>query len=459
MTAMTIAAILQFQFGAGQWDRSAFLEVRNDDWDRGAPVVQMPDCIMNANDPSWSDEDLFKNHQEDVYSALVLTNRFAGSCVFSAKMSFDHRMAPSLVVAGPLAKDKKGRAAFRDIYEIVLYEEGLNVWRHLRPNGGKSVIELVTYVKHAFKPKTVYDLKVVVSRMKAYGGRKTTQIEVVADGVKAGFRDENVPTVYHVGLLGSEGRCRFYDFRVEYPDATGLTQGTTVIGPDGQALPKVYRCEKVKNVRDCGGWKTVDGRTVRKGRIVRSAALNASASMDCNPGKATLSEKDKDFLRGTLGIRTDLDLRSDSEVGRLAASPLGPDVRWAHIPGYAYEKILVPQARDAFRREFALLADDANHPVLIHCVGGADRTGTLVFLLNGLLGVREEHLRADWLRTAECFDDWPGPATQNGLDAILKELSGFPGATLREKIEAYACACGVTRAEIERFRKSMLENQ
>jgi len=204
-----------FDFAEGKWERGAFFEARNDDWDRGAPIVQMPDCVMNANDPKWTDEDLYKNHQADVYSSLILTNRFRGNVTFSSKMSFDHRMAPSLVIAGEFAKDAQGRMAFRDHYEIVLFEDGLNVWRHRRPNGGKSEIEKVAYALHAFKKLTPYVLSVEVRRLKAYGGRLTTDIKVVADGVTVGFRDETAPAVYSIGLLGSEGRCRFYDLTVD----------------------------------------------------------------------------------------------------------------------------------------------------------------------------------------------------------------------------------------------------
>ena len=204
-----------FDFAAGKWDRGAFFEARNDDWNRGDPIVQMPDCVMNANDPKWTDEDLFKNHQADVYSSLILTNRFRGDITFSSKMSFDHRMAPSLVIAGEFATDAEGRKAFRDIYEIVLFEDGLNVWRHRRPNGGKSEIEKVAYTSHVFKKRTPYVLTVELKRKKAYGGRLTTDVKVSADGAEVGFRDETVPAVYSVGLLGSEGRCRFYDFTVD----------------------------------------------------------------------------------------------------------------------------------------------------------------------------------------------------------------------------------------------------
>ena len=204
-----------FDFAEGKWDRGAFFEVRNDDWNRGDPIVQMPDCVMNANDPKWTDEDLYKNHQADVYSSLILTNRFRGDVTFSSKMSFDHRMAPSLVIAGEFATDAEGRKAFRDHYEVVLFEDGLNVWRHRRPNGGKPEIEKAAYASHVFKRKTPYVLTVELRRKKAYGGGLTTDVKVSADGTEVGFCDETVPAVYSVGLLGSEGRCRFYDFTVD----------------------------------------------------------------------------------------------------------------------------------------------------------------------------------------------------------------------------------------------------
>ena len=204
-----------FDFSAGKWNRAEFFEARNDDWDRGAPIVQMPDCLMNANDPSWSDEELFKHHQIDVFSSLVLTNRFRGDVTFSSRMSFDHRMAPALVIAGECAKDSQGRTAFRDMYEIVLYDEGLNVWRHRRPSGGKSEIEKVAYAAHGYKKRTQYELQVVVKRRRVHGGRLTTDVEVSSDGVSVGFRDETVPEEFYVGLIGSEGRCRFYDFKVD----------------------------------------------------------------------------------------------------------------------------------------------------------------------------------------------------------------------------------------------------
>ena len=139
-----------FDFSEGRWDRGAFFEARNNDLGRGSPIVQMPDCIMNANDPAWSDDELFKNHQADVFSSLILTNRFRGNVAFSSRMSFDHRMAPALVVAGDFETDSQGRTAFLGMYEIVLFEDGINVWRHRRRSGEKAEIEKVAYARHKF---------------------------------------------------------------------------------------------------------------------------------------------------------------------------------------------------------------------------------------------------------------------------------------------------------------------
>ena len=287
-------------FSDGQWNRREFFEVRNDDWDRGAPVVQKPDCIMNANNPSWSDEELFKHHQIDVFSSLVLTNRFRGDVTFSSRMSFDHRMAPALVIAGELGADSQGRLAFRDIYEIVLFDEGLNVWRHRRPNGGKSEIEKVAYAKHGYKKHTQYELQVVVKRKRSHGGRLTTDVEVSSDGVSVGFRDETVPEVFRIGLIGSEGRCRFYDFR--YDDAAaapgpsnapglsfGLPFTSGAVLQRGRPIPVWGRAKPGEKVRVTYGGASATA-TADKSGAWRANLPSLPASAVPRPLSATTAE-------------------------------------------------------------------------------------------------------------------------------------------------------------------------
>ena len=97
---------------------------------------------------------------------------------------------------------------------------------------------------------------------------------------------------------------------------------------------------RVGNMRDLGGWRTTDGRRVRQGMIYRGQALNDNSVNGERRGRNRLMVEDVDYLKGTLGVKTELDLRSPREIADLAASPLG-DVHPAFL--------------DALRRHFRRL--------------------------------------------------------------------------------------------------------
>lgn len=93
--------------------------------------------------------------------------------------------------------------------------------------------------------------------------------------------------------------------------------------------------------------------------------------------------------------------------------------------------------------------------IYFHCAKGADRTGTLAFLLEGLLGVKESDIAKDYELTsffelrARNGSDYRGLA-----DAVDKKLSG---STLCAKCEDYFLRHGATMDQIEEFRTIMLE--
>ena len=202
-------------------------------------------------------------------------------------------------------------------------------------------------------------------------------------------------------------------------------------------LPRRLFTDGVVNFRDLGGWRTVDGRTVRQGRIVRSAALRNRATA---AGIATLKTE--------FAVRTDLDLRPTRDVLRERASVLGEGVRWKSIPFDSGKRIDdAVRGREPFARIFGLLTEKKNYPVLFEDADDSVRSDTLAFLLNGLLGVAEEDLRRNW------------SSPQSSLDGLMSVLRGFPGATLHERIVAYAQGCGIDASEIETFRSLMLEKK
>lgn len=73
---------------------------------------------------------------------------------------------------------------------------------------------------------------------------------------------------------------------------------------------------KTKNVRDLGGWKAAGGRRVRTGMVFRGQGLNENSVSGLDRGRIRLTVEDVAYMTGTLGIKTDLDLRGSKDVER-----------------------------------------------------------------------------------------------------------------------------------------------
>ena len=249
-------------------------------------------------------------------------------------------------------------------------------------------------------------------------------------------------------------------------DAKGETVGAGRFRTADEA-PRFVMMPGVPNVRDLGGWIGLDGRRVRQGRIYRSAGWNANArsvvqtngttvATNYIAGASRLEPVAAELFLKPLGIRTDLDLRSDAECRGMTGSPLGKDVKWVQISSGNYWDLAKAEWQEAFASAFRVLLDERNYPLVIHCIAGADRTGSLACVLNGLLGVPEDDLAKDWESTG-FSDGHPKFRHDIRWDPLVKVFDAYPGATLNDRIEAFVRARGFTDEDIGRFRGIMLE--
>ena len=155
-------------------------------------------------------------------------------------------------------------------------------------------------------------------------------------------------------------------------------------------------------------------------------------------------------------IRSDIDLRSDDECYGMTGSPLGPTVTWFHYSYSAYTGAFSEKGMAVTKQVFDVFMDDKNYPIVFHCIGGADRTGTVAMLLEALLGVPEDELWRDYLTTG--FVGGVSDAKhQQWFGSALKKLKEYPGATLADKAEAYFLKLGFTKDDVSRLRERLLE--
>lgn len=275
-------------------------------------------------------------------------------------------------------------------------------------------------------------------------------------------------------------------------------------GAGSQASP-APAMPSAPNLRDLGGIPTANGR-VRHGVLFRSATLSSLSDADV----AALSGLGRDSTgpaasSAATGLGTVYDLRTAAEAAsapdRLppgvalvaldvladsalsVAASLGdlhsdPQGFAKTLEGGKAERLFEDTYRDLVRlpsalREYralllGLIDPERRGAALFHCTTGKDRTGWAAALVLGLLGVSEEHIYADYLRTnTDLLPALEPVFAQLGEHGISRELmlpvlgvqasyldAAF--AQMREQFgtfERYACeGLGLTSEQLDELR-------
>ena len=194
----------------------------------------------------------------------------------------------------------------------------------------------------------------------------------------------------------------------------------------------------IRNARDIGGWSTTNGKKVKQGMVFRSSALDTWDN-DMNRLTLCVSTGGIDTMKNMLGIKTEIDFRqnhSDEEnfPDGKTTSILGSGVNYYHCPMVATDFLTKDINKTAIKNIFEIFADASNYPITYHCAVGADRTGAITYLLNGLLGVSKENLTRDYLITNFSYQSkYRAPIS----DSYVYTLDTYTGSTLQEKIYNY----------------------
>ena len=267
------------------------------------------------------------------------------------------------------------------------------------------------------------------------------------------------------------------------------------------AMNQSINLKSVGNARELGGYLTNDGRRVKPGVLLRTAALNK------------ISSEDITRLTKIYNLSTVVDLRMSFEVAP-KPDPAIEGVKYVNlhvideelfkqelekkleIEGDAIERLKLTvdsglvsydmyvnfldreSGKKAYREFFRELINlSPGHSLLFHCTQGKDRTGCAAMLILSALGVSEETIMEDYMLTntfnAELIDsqrkmllargmnesdiekymivlDEVSPKTMNALFSWLKENYGSPVGYITGEL-------GISEAEIETLKAKFLE--
>lgn len=272
-----------------------------------------------------------------------------------------------------------------------------------------------------------------------------------------GFTDEchaasygSTRSIYNL-IPGKKYRAVLKGFNPNTHKTDSLTSIT--FSPEGQV--RMINVPGINNVRDMGGWKSAvykheDGSpmTIRYGRLYRGGELDR---------KQTLSASSRDILLKDLKIGADADFRNSTECANISCSALGADIPYQRISTSMYAS---SASSDTHARDFKWILERLREGknVYYHCVAGADRTGTMGYLMEGVLGVCENDQCKDWELT--CFYSWRSRVYGEKYDfgtMIKTYFETYKGETTADNCVAYFKKYGITDEELEEFRSIMLE--
>jgi protein-tyrosine phosphatase len=149
----------------------------------------------------------------------------------------------------------------------------------------------------------------------------------------------------------------------------------------------------LRNARDLGGVRTIDG-----GRIRERALIRTDAHGRLNPAGVTAIR--------AYGISRVVDLRWEWEASK-DPSPLAGDECYRLVPA-CFEptgneeippdsyRLMVDTSRDRLAAAFTAIAEAPPGGVVVHCHAGRDRTGVVVALALWVAGAPVEAIAADY---------------------------------------------------------------
>ena len=215
---------------------------------------------------------------------------------------------------------------------------------------------------------------------------------------------------------------------------------------------RFMKIDGIFNVRDLGGYKTASGETTLQNIFFRGGALSPESHGWYD--YVNLTEIGKKYMSEKLGIKTDFDLRTAPENLNLTESPIpGANLEYYGVGGYLSAFTQIAE----YRKVFSALSDKSRYPVYLHCTGGADRTGTVSFIVNALLGVDERTLIQDYeLTSFSIYELRNYNGTTYQFKDFVEKLKTYEGDTLQQKTENYLLSIGVTETEIYNIKAIML---
>ena len=234
-----------------------------------------------------------------------------------------------------------------------------------------------------------------------------------------------------------------------------------------------------RNFRDIGGWSIGTNQRLKYGRLIRG--------VDVDEPMMPITESGIIDLVNRIGITTEIDFGDNASIPLSAygvESLYNPSLygigaynnqRTEEYP-LILESFTTPDGRQKYNNALSVVIDrlENNGILYLHCNAGCDRTGTLFFLIEALLGMSESDLAKEYelssfysQRTRNGYIGGYAPGTVSAYNyktMIFWIRANYQGSTINEKVYDLCTksiengGIGLTAQQINNLRGVMIES-
>ena len=187
---------MKIDFSNNTWNDTSLTYAYSYRFEETPRFIQKENCIENAQNP------------EAVYGfdniSLLTKEKYHGPVTLRTRCAFEDLGAPLLVIAEQMEADSRGVFRYGNYLEVVLWKNGVNVWRMFY-DGREVTWKQLMGVELLVNEQEIHTLAVRIEN-------DTLLIE--ADDRKMQLYIEDMYDSYYLGINACEGINRFYDLEI-----------------------------------------------------------------------------------------------------------------------------------------------------------------------------------------------------------------------------------------------------
>ena len=185
-------------FRKGEWNEDRITHAYTYRFPDTNKFLQYDEYIENAVNPSI-------DFGYD-YLSLITREKFPLGTTITTRCSFSGLAAPLLIFSENLDLCEDGSYRYGNYFEVVLYKDGINVWRLWREEDGTVTWHRRLGAEFPVTENEIHTLSVTLEE---------NYFVIDLDGMKLHLRAEDLFPSFYLGITGCEGPCKFYDMTVE----------------------------------------------------------------------------------------------------------------------------------------------------------------------------------------------------------------------------------------------------